>query len=143
MILIKNSTSISTLEWTHLYIDSLIIAQYLWNVWHTLFCILFTCYCIVQIYGILSFLLSFFSAILANCFSSATCFCVSIFVVLLIYWVPFLVLVYSGFGWLSGNIESIWLLLQFEGKEYCRSVWLPWLDETRFNRVFDECVRFF
>ena len=85
----------------------------------------------------------FFSAISANFFSSASCFCVSVFVAFMAYHGPVLVLVSSGIWWLTGDIESIWSFLQFEGKQYCCSVRVLWLDKTRFSCIFDKWVRFF
>ena len=53
-----------------------------------------------------------------------------------------LVLVYCGIWWLSGDIDITWML-QVESKKNCCSVRVPWLDETRFDCVFYEWVRFF
>ena len=84
----------------------------------------------------------FFSTISANFFSSASCFCVSVFLALKVYHGPVLVLVYSGIWRLSEDIDSLWLFLQVEGKKYCGSVRVLWLDETRSNCIFDGWERF-
>ena len=68
---------------------------------------------------------------------------VSVFVALVTYHGPVLILVCSGIWWLSGVIESVWLFFQVEGKEYCRGVRVLGLDETCFYCIFDDWVRFF
>ena len=62
-----------------------------------------------------------FSAISANSFSSASCFCVFVLVAIMTYHGSVFVLVYSGVWWLSGDVDSIWLFLQVGGKKYCCS----------------------
>ena len=84
-----------------------------------------------------------FSAVSANSFSSASCFCVSVCVAIMIYHGSVLILVYNGIWWLSRDEDIIQLFLQVEGKKYSRSVRFSWLDETRFNCIFNEWVLFF
>ena len=82
------------------------------------------------------------SAFSTNYFSSASCFCVSVFSAIMTHHGSVLVRVYSCTRWLSGGIESTFLFLQIEGEEYCCSVRVPRLDESRFNSVFEEWERF-
>ena len=78
-----------------------------------------------------------FSEILANSFSSASCFCVSVLVVIMTYHGSVLVLVYSRIWFLSGDTDIIWVFLQVEGRKHCHNVRVPWRGETHFKYVFE------
>ena len=63
-----------------------------------------------------------FSSVSAKSFSSASYFCVFVFLAIMTYHGPVLVNVYSCIWWLSGDKDSLWLFFQVEGKKYCRGV---------------------